>query len=38
MNDLNKGNTLIFNYPDYSTQEIIVDEKQFSTLFWLVKK
>ena len=27
MNDLNKGNTLIFNYPDYSTQEIIVDEK-----------
>lgn len=27
LNDLVKGNTLIFNYPDYSTQEIVVDER-----------
>lgn len=27
LNDLVKGNTLVFNYPDYSTQEVLVDER-----------
>ncbi|MGC4128131.1 MAG: TonB-dependent receptor [Bergeyella sp.] len=27
INDLQKGNKLVFTYPDYSTQEVIVDEK-----------
>jgi len=27
INDLQKGNTLIFTYPDYSTREVVVDEK-----------
>ncbi|HCR77467.1 MAG TPA: SusC/RagA family protein, partial [Chryseobacterium sp.] len=27
INDLQKGNTLVFTYPDYSTQEVVVDEK-----------
>ena len=27
INDLQKGNTLVFSYPDYSTQEVVLDEK-----------
>lgn len=38
LNDLNKGNTLIFNYPDYSTQEIIVDEKTVLNIILAAEK
>ena len=27
ISDLQKGNTLVFSYPDYSTQEVVLDEK-----------
>lgn len=38
LNDLVKGNTLIFNYPDYSTQEIVVDERNIFNIVMASEK